>query len=283
MTASIEHGTISARKHHNCTCFTCRANYSEYQRDVYRQQCYGTWQPYIDPQPTLDHIAALRAAGMGAARIARVAGISDYTVSRLLRPLGNRPQTARMRPETAAKILAVKPDQLADGTQINAAGTRRRLQALQAVGWPQKILAERLGLAERKVWGLLFANKVFLRTSRNVAALYDEIWDQIPEQSGVQPTYAKRARASAERRGWVVPLAWDDKTIDDPEAQPDPEGLHGLRATVEERQAARDALMDDAKALLLRGYTAEIVAQRVGVSERTVDRWSSAEGWRRPL
>lgn len=107
--------------------------------------------------------------------------------------------------------------------QIDGTGTFRRFQALVAMGYPLDMISIRLGRC--KSWGshLLRAQKgVHRRTAREVSALYDE-WSMTAGPSD-------QARKSAKRRGWAGPLAWDDDTIDDPDAQPYREPEHVPRA-----------------------------------------------------
>jgi hypothetical protein len=92
---------------------------------------------------------------------------------------------------------------------VDATGTRRRLQALIAIGWPRRALAERLGTRPANI---LRQRRVRAGTARRVARVYD----QLSMTPGPDPRCAEAAR----RRGWAPPLAWDDDQIDDPRAQP---------------------------------------------------------------
>ena len=94
-------------------------------------------------------------------------------------------------------------------------GCVRRLQALTVMGWSMAELAKRCTITEG---GLQALRDPRHRTTRPrfaniVTGLYEELWDQC----GPATLAATRAR----NRGWLPPLAWDDDTIDDPDAQPD--------------------------------------------------------------
>ena len=100
---------------------------------------------------------------------------------------------------------------------IDRTGTRRRLEALHANGWSGTVLAEQLGLNSFQVVYLLRTSPspVTHGTAAKVARLYDQLWDKQPTGGDVLKT-----TNWALRRGFAPPLAWDDTTIDDPNAEP---------------------------------------------------------------
>jgi hypothetical protein len=124
-----------------------------------------------------------------------------------------------------------------DPAYTDATGTRRRLQALIATGWPIRELARQMGWAGNP--GLLLygeRQQVHKHTAALVADVYDRLWD-IPGPS-------LRSRRAAQRAGYAPPSAWDDDTIDDPAATPD------LGAPVDElpdEEAVRRALAGKAR------------------------------------
>jgi hypothetical protein len=100
-----------------------------------------------------------------------------------------------------------------------AIGSRRRLQALQALGYGRTRLATELGYVNAGAIAYLMSNKsqtVTQAVDRRVREVYDRL-SMLPPPTGAGPT---RARTWARRRGFAVPLAWDDNTIDDPSARP---------------------------------------------------------------
>ena len=196
-----------------------------YERNRRRQQAYGRWQPYIDAEPVRAHVRALMAYGIGWMRIARLAGVPQGTVEKLLYgcpPRGLAP-SKRVRPETADKLLAVRPDPalLADAADTDGTGTRRRLQALVAAGWPQTHLAKQLGMHRANFGKTLHSARVLVATERAVRDLYDELWNLDPREHGVATRYYDQARAIAHTNRWAPVGAWDDDTIDQPDAFPD--------------------------------------------------------------
>ncbi len=95
---------------------------------------------------------------------------------------------------------------------IDGTGTRRRLQALVAIGWPGPAIAERIGFDQAMVMRLYHASRVNVATATAVRELYRQLSDT------PGPSWRSPHRAAA--NGWVPPIAWDDDTIDDPEVSP---------------------------------------------------------------
>jgi hypothetical protein len=212
------HGTLSGYKIHRCRCTPCRAANRDYNDRYNRLNAYGRWAPLVDAAPVRQHVNQLRAKGLGAARIAQLAGVGTATVQHLVwRHHSGRPPTKRLRPHVAQALLAVKADTsaLADGAFVNAAGTRRRIQALAAFGWSIAEQARRLNRGIRNFNDLLTQQLVTVRTAREVAELYEQM-SATPPPAGMVRT---RTRRMAANREWAPPLAWDDD-IDDPAATP---------------------------------------------------------------
>lgn len=255
-----EHGYARYRLD-GCRCYVCGYARSEYEERRQRAIAYGTWQPYIDAEPVRQHIRDLQACGLGLRRIADAAGVDRKRLQAVLNGRSERgtgPQ-AKIRPALAAAILAVEPsfDLLADKTVIDAAGTRRRLQALVTLGWSQAKLADRLGWTPANFTSLMKEPRTRVATARKVRALYDELWNQSPPESDHRDKIAaNRARNMARTRGWAPPAAWDDDLIDDPAAQPD----------MGEKTPRALALAENAEELIVgQGYTPDQAAERLGV------------------
>jgi hypothetical protein len=217
-----EHGTIYRHKRFKCKCGPCRDVWVSYNSRRRRQQAYGTWQPLVDAGPARAHLLALREAGFGIRRVAALAGVAAPTLTKITN--GSK---RRVRPETETKILAVQAgtDTIADGVHVDGTGTRRRLQALAALGWPITALAERVDVSKVSLHSCLAGHGTTARTARIVRDLYDSMWDQSPPESNrVERSIAQRSRIGAARKGWAPPMAWDDDTIDDPNAKPEGAG-----------------------------------------------------------
>lgn len=198
----------------------CNRHYEAHRN---RMIAYGRWQSIkVDAAPVLAHYRALLAAGMSRNQVSRVSGVKADQLDNLVRPRKDRgDQPARtVFSRTADRILAVPVPvshqvwrTAADGQRVDPTGTARRLQALVAIGYTQRFLADRLGVLEANMPPIVNGQRlVSAGVARRVAGLFDELQ--------LTPGPSVRARNTATRRGWVSPLAWDEDTIDDPDAQP---------------------------------------------------------------
>jgi hypothetical protein len=251
-----------------CRCHTCRTDARAYERNRRRQRAYGR-QAYVDAEPVREHVRQLQAAGLGWKRIAALAGLDHSVVWKLI--YGDRSRfdgpSKRIRPATAEKILAVRAtlDNLGDTVPVDATGTRRRLEALVAIGWSKSKLADRLGMLPSNFGGVMQRGQLHAATVRAVRKLYDELWNvRPPEETHRDKISASRARRYAREHGFAPPLAWDDDQIDDPDARPD--GVEPRRA----RGSLPPA--DELRFLLNAGESRAAIAARFGVREDTVER-----------
>ncbi len=192
-------------------CPPCRKAGNNRTRTRVRDRAYGRPDPVVNPADAHDHVTHLRDQhGMSQRQIADAARVGHCTINRIA--AGNSPY---IWATTAAAILAVRP---AAGPRphdsVDSTGTARRLQALAAVGWGAGRLAPMLGIADRYVQSYRRRERpaILAKTAAAVAELYARL-----EGTAGPDTQARR---SALARGWVPPLAWDDGTIDDPDAQP---------------------------------------------------------------
>lgn len=224
--ARHEHGTHACYVLDRCRCPDCTAANTAYERQRGRLHAYGRFTHMVDAQPVRDHIERLQAHGLGLKTIGRRAGVSQSALGKLVygSPVHGHQRSKRVKAETAAKILAVRPslDTLADGANVDGTGTRRRLQALVAIGWSQSRLADAIGYELRNLSYMLHGRRdVTAKTARNVRALYDQLWNTPPPQSDRWERSAySRSIGYAAARGWAPPLAWDDDALDDPAATP---------------------------------------------------------------
>lgn len=214
-----------------CRCNTCGWARYQYDRNRTRAIAYGTWQPFADAEPVREHVRALQACSMGLRVIADRAGINRKTLQAVLngRPERGTPPQEKMRSAVAAAVLAVEPtlEALAPSTLISPLGTRRRVQALVAVGWPQQYLAEHLGMQPGNFGQMLGRDQVLVRRALAVRAMYEALWRTDPAEHGASTIGISRARKYAAERSWAPPAAWDDDRLDDPEAFPDWTGQCG--------------------------------------------------------
>jgi len=177
--------------------------------------------PLVDAEPARRHVRHLMSAGVSIVRISKHANVGCAVVSGLLYTRGaGRGPAKQIRYENLRRILSVRAENVVTG-RVDPTGTQRRLQALMANGWPQLRLGPYIGLHPAYVNAILRQTSVYGTTAVSVAAAYDRLWNQDPRQHGISDGTYKKVRIVARDHGWAPPAAWDDDTIDDPNAHPD--------------------------------------------------------------
>lgn len=220
------HGSHACYVLDRCRCTDCTAANTAYERNRMRQHAYGRFgSKWVSSAPARAHVQHLMSQGLGLKRVVEISGYSQGAMTKLVYGSKGRQPTKRILREHADAILAVRAtiDTLASGARVDGAGTRRRIQALIAIGWSQSKLARRLGYELRNFCYMVHGKRdVTAGTARKVRAVYDELWDQTPPQEsrGDKGAYT-RSLNYARVHGFVPPMAWDDETIDDPAAVPE--------------------------------------------------------------
>ncbi|MFI8792629.1 hypothetical protein [Streptomyces sp. NPDC055105] len=182
----------------------------------------GQWMPFVAAEPVRDHVNELRAAGMPLRALEARLGLTPHHLDHLLWGSDGSGPGEKVRTETAKTLLAYWPtlDDFPDAARIDATGTRRRCQALQARGFNRIAIAGQAGMATRYFQKAVVGDKVTARLARSVRDVYGLWWSADPCDHGVREWVADRTRREAVRFGWHGPLAWDDDSIDDPQARP---------------------------------------------------------------
>ena len=166
--------------------------------------------------------------------------------------------------------------------RTDAAGTRRRVQALMRAGWALGALGARAGRTRKAMAKILTYRNVSPATAAWVRELYDDLWDRPPpEATRLEKGAATKARNYAREHGFAPVGAWDDDPgsphfIDDPDAVPVPGCVRGDRPEW-------GALTENAVELAGQGEHVEMIAQRLGVKAKTVERTLQRAGqqpWR---
>lgn len=270
-----QHGTRTAYVVDRCRCDACTEANRDWARDHARQAAAAAWDPTLQPYVSGDivraHIAQLRAAGMGRRAIAAAAGLAESTLCGIMHGYHaddpnhphHRPPRLKVRREVAERILSVTFTP-APHAVVDATGTRRRMQALVAVGWSQARLASRLGITETSLCRILAGSGGVLQATADAAAAAYEEWWRGPSAGASRAARGSitRARQHAARQGWLPPLAWDDDTIDDPDTEPHTGPALAGRAAIDARTAAR---IEDARELLTLGEDPVRIADRLEV------------------
>lgn len=254
------HRTLTCYTDYGCRRPECVERRREWQRNLRRRQREG--QPaLLDAQPVRTHLLALQTAGISVNAVARAAGLDEWTLRNFLpSPSGKRPRKHRVTPDTARKILAVTAEQAIHG-YVDGTGTRRRIQALVAAGWPMRRLAEHLDINPTYVGDLVRRTEsdrpVRSATAAKVAEAYEQLRHKRPARHGIKAHQIRRMRKLAAERKWPTPKYWAERmdVIDDPHFEP----MYG--------QTRGELLAADGRELLSYGVPVEQAAERLGVTK----------------
>lgn len=119
----------------------------------------------------------------------------------------------RIKRTTHNRIMQLKAAP-SGGQYLDATGSTRRLQALQAIGHTTYTIAEATNTSRALIVPILDGRGLVRRiVADRIAAAYPSL--------SQTPGNATRSINRAKSQGWAPPAAWDDDTIDDPNAAPD--------------------------------------------------------------
>ena len=218
-----EHGTNQAYVNDGCRCADCREANRLQQANRNRAIAYGRFTDGKTPAgPARAHVLSLRTAGTTLRHISEASGVPFNVVKTLVYGRGADAQVRSIKKGYADALLGVQP--CAEVLRYtDATGTRRRLQALVAVGHAFAVIGRRLGMPSPTLQHIAHGRRPVVQrtTEAKVRALYDELWDAPAPTGGYPGSVAQKARRLAVKHGWVPPMAWDDDEIDDPAAVPD--------------------------------------------------------------
>ncbi|WP_314325473.1 hypothetical protein [Paenarthrobacter ilicis] len=266
--ANHVHGTRIAYVVDKCRCRACTDAATQAESTRAKQIAFGRYDNgRVDATEVRAHILALMEAGVSMKRLASLAGMSHSTVSAVVYGRTERGHTAyrRVHKDTAAKLLAIQPtlENMAPNRYIDSCGTIRRLQALVAIGWSQQRLGNQLGMNRSNFGAMMNADQCTVRRAIAVRNLYNQCWNR--PQTGTEwhaKTSATRARNHAKARGWAPPLAWDDETIDNPDAQPE----FGTKLKL------RDTIAEDVEFMHKTGASIDEMSERLGNPWQSIER-----------
>ncbi|MEW2266916.1 hypothetical protein [Streptomyces sp. NPDC047868] len=211
----VQHGDPACADY-GCKLSQClKARHNKQKRNKFLRD---TGRPgLVQPTRAAAHLAKFRLAGFSDNEILAVVPVARNTFYRVMR---GEPLTRG----SEQKILSV-PAPAATGdvrtlATVGVTGTHRRLRALVWLGWPPRVLEDRLGVHVGWIDRSFQRKRITQAMEARTVALYDQLWRVRPDTSGVQKEKVEEARSYARARQWQGPLAWDDDTIDDPNAHP---------------------------------------------------------------
>lgn len=248
-----------------CNCHACSRT-RRLAKKQYRLNKERGLPGRVGSAPARRHLELLHTT-MSWSRIVEATGCAQDTIFNIAN--GNRKQISR---RTHEAILAVQPSfQISGGLYIDALGSTRRLQALQAAGHSIRVITTAMPHASEENVRLA-ARGERSRIRASFAAKIHDVYVLLRDQPG-----DARIAEAALAKGYLPPHVWDSD-IDDPHADP--------RASEPEHKPLSDAVMSRGeqqaltKAMTLAGCPAADIAERVGVTPRTVVRWRTANGWK---
>jgi transcriptional regulator with XRE-family HTH domain len=222
------HGTPTGYEVCGCRCEACL-------KACRRQRKTRHLRPMRPSAPVREHIDLLTASGLTVHEIAERAGLSWQTVQWV-----RTHQT--ISPRIARALLAV--------SGVTPFGCRRRIAALQVIGWTMSQIEAEAGVARGCASQIMAGRHRPTPAKMDAFARAYEVMWRGPEK----PSVASMSRAR--QKGWVPPLAWDDDTIDDPRVSP--------AGMVDERSI--EDLVSDLLELASFGESWAEAARRVGYS-----------------
>jgi len=229
------------------------AYYKRYRLD--REQ--GIDRSYIDAAPVVAHLRVLIAAGGTCRGLALAAGVSSTTVSKMLRE--PRPRCQR---RVAARLLDLTPASIRNRADpeglVPALGSKRRIQALLAIGWRHQDITDQMR-SGTSYHSQLVLHRPGDHVTQRTAEAVQRAYRALAGRPGPSRSTQRRALAA----GYVSPAAWDD--IDDPLERP--QGI-GVAPRTNPRQRVH---LDDLELLIDEGFTAANIAARLGCSMSAVE------------
>lgn len=215
-----------------------------------RKYGYRSYHPAEEAIAVIEEIRARTA--LNPTDIARRSGLDPSTIDKILHGQHKQVQDFTLRALTAFRDSNPAP------VRAPVIGLKRRVQALQRMGWPLHELRRRMGnCVIDRVRITPPDGTVPMRTFEKVVALYDEL-SMIPGPS-------QSARTRATNKGWAPPMAWNENEIDDPDAVP-----HGYER-VAKRMKPREVL-DEYAWLLAAGASPTQAMRQLHISKKGLEK-----------
>lgn len=175
--------------------------------------------------------------GMTSHAMAAQSGVSRDTIMHLIKGYrvvrGERTEIVCLLQSTIDKLWTIRLELPAaegrSGAHLPPLGTRRRLQALNAMGYDCVWMAGELEISAGNLNSLMLSRRsyVYAATARRIAAFYDKYQHTDPADVGRGAWHISVAKTRAAKGGFVPPWCWDEESIDDPLAQPEWTGACG--------------------------------------------------------
>lgn len=150
-----------------CRCMLCRAANSRYETERALARKNGDWNGLVSAPDVRTHLLKLSKEGVGRRAVADAAGVARSIVAAIR---SGKKETVRAR--TAARLLAVTKDAVADHALVSANRTWRQINRLLAEGFTKSELTRRLGSKSKTPALQLKRAQVTARSAMKVDRLY---------------------------------------------------------------------------------------------------------------
>jgi hypothetical protein len=184
-----------------CRCERCRTAQRTYVREWLRKEArirYGIEEridPYIDATEARDHLIWLQSKGIGRRLAAQHARLAPSTITKI------RTGTIKtIRPETAARILAVNLTALPERATIDGTKSARQIDELLEAGWTKVALARAITGNPNTKALQVHRERITIRNAERIDRIWrDTFARQIAQREMVRDQ--KRAYREAQRAG----------------------------------------------------------------------------------
>jgi DNA-binding transcriptional MerR regulator len=167
--------------------------------DILAKEGYRSYRPAALARA---EIKRLRDSGMSVRDIVSASGLGHYTIERI--------RTGRREQVQAATLRILRNTRPAP-SRVPIIGAQRRVRALCRLGWTIPMQEAFSGV---QVSSALYDRRVTV--TQEVREAIERMYHELGRKEG--PSRSSRLRAEA--KGWPGPAAWDEDTIDDPDAIP---------------------------------------------------------------
>lgn len=209
------HGTYGYGHYHRCTCEPCMTAIHRYSKALRLDHERGI-RRRVDATAARENVHMLFEAGATCGQIAMAAGVSESQVRNLVRGNLRTGEVTYMLPPAAEALSRVTFAACMEHPgQTNTVGSRRRVHALMYMGHPPTLISANAGISNSTIY-YWFANPEH-QMLHSTAKLISEQYEALSMTHGTNT----RVRWKAYREGYLPPMAWDEATIDDPDAEPD--------------------------------------------------------------
>jgi transcriptional regulator with XRE-family HTH domain len=204
--ATHAHGTRDMYGYHKCRCIPCSAANRDYYRATAHLTTRNNWVP---AEPARRRVLLLKDAGLSVKAMAEMCGVSPSQLQFLIRGPKDR-VVQRVYASTLAALNAityrdVAAVELPPGTFVDAATTRRQLQALTAAGWSMAAVARAAGLYRGTLIDILNGTGTREAMRLRIDAAYDQLHGTPPPSATMhERSAAGAARARGAANGWTI-------------------------------------------------------------------------------